>query len=115
MHDLNAFRTNLDAMAERLASRGFLIDTQEFRTLDAERRAALTETERLKAERNKGSAEIAQLRKAGEDTSARQSEVRAIGERIAGLDEVLKAAKKNVDAKSKQAATLAEALGGVSV
>jgi hypothetical protein len=36
-------------------------------------------------------------------------------ERIAGLDEVLKAAKKNVDAKSKQAATLAEALGGVSV
>lgn len=36
-------------------------------------------------------------------------------ERIAALDEVLKAAKKNVDAKNKQAATLAEALGGVSV
>lgn len=36
-------------------------------------------------------------------------------ERIAGLDEVLKAAKKNVDAKNKQADTLAAALGGVSV
>ena len=36
-------------------------------------------------------------------------------ERIAALDEVVKAAKKNVDAKNKQAATLAEALGGVSV
>jgi hypothetical protein len=36
-------------------------------------------------------------------------------ERIAGLDEVVKAAKKNVDAKNKQAATLAEALEGVAV
>jgi hypothetical protein len=36
-------------------------------------------------------------------------------ERIAALDEVVKAAKKNVDAKNKQAATLAEALEGVSV
>lgn len=36
-------------------------------------------------------------------------------ERIAALDDVVKAAKKNVDAKNKQAATLAEALEGVSV
>lgn len=36
-------------------------------------------------------------------------------ERIAGLDEVLRAAKKNVEAKSKQAQTLADALGGVNV
>lgn len=36
-------------------------------------------------------------------------------ERIAGLDEVLAAAKKNVNAKAKQADTLAAALGGVSV
>lgn len=36
-------------------------------------------------------------------------------ERIAALDEVVKAAKKNVDAKNKQADQLAEALGGVSV
>lgn len=36
-------------------------------------------------------------------------------ERIAGLDEVLAAAKKNVSAKNKQAETLANALGGVNV
>lgn len=90
MHDLAAFRTNLDAMADRLASRGFSLDKEEFRTLDAERRAALTEAEQLKADRNKASAEIAQLRKGGQDTSARQAEVRAIGERISGLDERVK-------------------------
>lgn len=36
-------------------------------------------------------------------------------ERIAALPEVLKAAQKNVDAKAKQASSLAEALGGMSV
>jgi seryl-tRNA synthetase len=90
MHDLTAFRTNLDAIADRLASRGFVLDKDEFRALDAERRAALTEAEQLKADRNRASAEIAKLRKAGEDTSARQAEVRSIGERIAGLDERVK-------------------------
>ena len=36
-------------------------------------------------------------------------------ERIAALDEVVKAAKKNVDAKNKQAASLAEALEGAAL
>lgn len=36
-------------------------------------------------------------------------------ERIASLEEVVKAAKKAVDAKQKQAASLAEALGAVNV
>lgn len=44
-----------------------------------------------------------------------EDKVTAEVERIAALDEVVKAAKKNVDAKNKQAATLAEALQGVAV
>lgn len=44
-----------------------------------------------------------------------EEKVTAEIERIAALDEVVKAAKKNVDAKNKQASTLAEALQGVSV
>jgi seryl-tRNA synthetase len=87
MHDLNSFRSNLEAVAARLAARGFSFDIGEFRALDQERRAALTEAEGLKARRNAASQEIAKLRKAGEDTAARQTEVREIGERIASLDE----------------------------
>src|SRR3954454_14613787 len=87
MHDLSAFRNNLDAMAGRLASRGFTLDVEEFRTLDAERRTAISETERLKASRNQASQEIAAARKAGEDTSSRQAEVRQIGDQITGLDD----------------------------
>ena len=90
MHDFGSFRSNLEAVAARLASRGFPFNIEEFRSLDVERRSALTEAESLKAERNTASQEIAKLRKAGEDTSARQAEVRAIGERIAALDERVK-------------------------
>ena len=86
MLDLSYFRANLDAVAARLADRGFVLDVEAFRSLDAERRAALTEAEMLKARRNAESAEIAKKKKAGEDTAAAQAAVREIGERIAELD-----------------------------
>jgi seryl-tRNA synthetase len=54
--------------------------------LDAERRAALVETEGLKARRNAESAEIGKLRKQGVDTGERQQQVREMGERITALD-----------------------------
>ena len=90
MHDLSYFRANLDFISEKLATRGYTLKLDEFRTLDAERRAALTEAEQLKAQRNSESMEIAKLRKAGADTAEQQLKVRAIGDRIAALDETAK-------------------------
>lgn len=87
MHDLNFFRSNLDTIATRLAARGFTLNVDEFRALDAGRRAVLTEAEQLKALRNSESGEIAKLRKQGADTAERQQKVREIGERIAALDQ----------------------------
>ena len=86
MLDLNWFRNNLDAAAERLATRPYFIDKEQFRVLDAERRAAVTESEQLKAERNAASMEIGALKKTGVDTSAAQAKVRGMGERMAELD-----------------------------
>src|SRR4051794_27020904 len=85
MHDLAYFRANLDAIAERLTTRGFNLDAAEFRELDTQRRAALTEAENLQAERKKQSEEIGKLKKSGADTSAQQETVRGIGERITTL------------------------------
>ena len=90
MHDLATFRANLDAIAARLADRGFTLDVEDFRQLDARRRAALTEAEQLKAQRNFESQEIGKLKKAGQDTAGLQAKVRAIGDRIAALDEQVK-------------------------
>lgn len=90
MHELSYFRGNLDAIAARLATRGYELDVASFRALDQERRAALTESEGLKAQRNAESAEIAKLRKAGEDTTEHQAKVRAIGDRIKELEDKAK-------------------------
>ena len=72
MYDLSFFRQNLDAIATRLADRGFTLDVEAFRQLDAERRAALTESEQLKALRKSESQEIGKLIKAGQDAAERQ-------------------------------------------
>jgi len=90
MHDLSFFRANLDAIAERLSTRGFALDVAQFRELDAQRRAAVKQSEDLKAQRNSASAEISQLKKQGVDTSEQQHKQRAMGDQIAALDEKVK-------------------------
>jgi seryl-tRNA synthetase len=90
MHDLSLFRANLDSIAQRLATRGFQLNTEDFRSLDTERRAAITESEQLKAQKNTESGEIAKLRKQGLDAEDRQQKVRSMGERISALDEKVK-------------------------
>lgn len=87
MHDLNFFRRDLDKIRDRLLTRGFVLDVEEFKRLDTQRRQYVTETEQLKAERNQATVEIGKLRKGGEDTTERQQQVRAIGDRISQLDE----------------------------
>jgi seryl-tRNA synthetase len=86
MYELSYFRNNLDAIAARLADRGFAVDVESFRKLDTERRAAVSETEALKAQKNTESMEIGKLKKAGQDTADRQERVRELDELISKLD-----------------------------
>src|SRR5260370_42611312 len=90
MYDFSFFRANLDAIAERLAARGFVLDTAQFRQLDVERRQAITESEQLKERKNARSNEIGKLKREGVDTPAVQQQVRAMGERIAELGQKAK-------------------------
>jgi seryl-tRNA synthetase len=87
MHDLNFFRSHLDEMRQRLASRGFTLDTDAFQDLDKRRRQCLTESEQLKAERNQATVEIGKLRKEGVDTTEKQQAVRAMADRMDELDQ----------------------------
>jgi len=86
VYDLSYFRNNLDTIARRLADRGFQVDVEAFRKLDAERRGALAESEKLKAQRNAESQEIGKLKKSGADTAALQQQVREMGELVTKLD-----------------------------
>jgi seryl-tRNA synthetase len=85
MHDMGTFRANLDAIAERLSTRGFALPVEQFRDLDALRRAAITESEQQLAERNQISREVGRLRKEGSDSSVLQERSRVLGENIAAL------------------------------
>jgi seryl-tRNA synthetase len=90
MHDFSTFRNNLDAIAIRLADRGFTLDVEAFRKLDTERRAAVTQSEQLKAKIKAESQEIGKLKRAGEDTSARQAATRELDGQAAAFDEQAK-------------------------
>jgi seryl-tRNA synthetase len=92
VYDLSFFRNNLDAIAKRLADRGFTLDVEAFRKLDADRRAALAESEQLKARRNAESQEIGKLKKAGQDTADLQQKVRDMADRMAALEQAAEAA-----------------------
>jgi len=92
VYDLSFFRNNLDAIAKRLADRGFTLDVEAFRKLDAERRAALAESEQLKARRNAESQEIGKLKKAGQDTAELQQKVRDMADRMTALEQTAEAA-----------------------
>jgi len=86
MHDLTFFRSHLDDMRQRLATRNFTLDVEAFQDLDKRRRQVVTESEQLKAERNQATMEIGKLRKEGVDTAEKQQAVRAMGERMSELD-----------------------------
>jgi len=86
MHDLNYFRNHLDAVLDRLATRGFSIDRGQFRQLDHDRRAAMTESQTLAAQINAESKEIGKLRQAGADTAPQQEKVKQLKQRVAELE-----------------------------
>jgi seryl-tRNA synthetase len=71
MMDLNFVRANLELVEERLRARGMdpAALLGNFRELDVERRARITQAESLQAQRNKLSQEVARSRKAGADAT----------------------------------------------
>lgn len=93
MLDALLLRHDTDAVAAKLASRGFTLDIQEFARLDDERRRIISEAETLKAERNKVSEEVAKLKRAKQPADhliARQQEV-------GGKLKALEAAEKDAE------------------
>jgi seryl-tRNA synthetase len=71
MLDLNFVRANLELVEEKLRARGLdpALLLGDFRELDRERRARITQSESLQAQRNKLSQEVARSRKAGVDAA----------------------------------------------
>ncbi|MGK0673354.1 MAG: serine--tRNA ligase [Halothiobacillaceae bacterium] len=82
MLDPRLLRSDLPAVAAGLARRGFTLDTAALERLEAERKAAQIEVERLLAERNARSKAIGQAKARGEDVQPLLDEVASLGERL---------------------------------
>nr|WP_315592558.1 serine--tRNA ligase [uncultured Cupriavidus sp.] len=82
MLDIQLFRKDIDAVAQRLATRGFQLDVATFQGLEAERKQLQTQTEELQARRNTLSKQIGMLKGKGEDASAPMAEVAGIGDTL---------------------------------
>ena len=88
MLDVKFVRDNLELVKQRLATRGLTNVLDDFERLDAERRAKITEADRLKADRNRLSQEIGQLMRVGEREKAEalKAQVKDLPDQIKHLD-----------------------------
>jgi seryl-tRNA synthetase len=88
MLELAFVRNNLPLVEEKLRQRGMDPSTvlKDFRTVDHERRAAITETETMKARRTKLIEEFQRLRGEKQDTAANLQEQKQLKEKIAGAE-----------------------------
>ncbi len=89
MLDIQLLRKDLAGVAVRLRDRGYVLDTEKFNRVEADRKAIQTRTQELQARRNALSREIGAAKSRGEDTSAPMAEVGAIGDELNALERQL--------------------------
>ncbi|CNI48039.1 serine--tRNA ligase [Yersinia mollaretii] len=82
MLDPNMLRNELDAVAEKLARRGFKLDVDMLRQQEERRKVLQVETESLQAERNARSKLIGAAKARGEDIEPLRLEVNVLGEKL---------------------------------
>src|SRR5471030_2457094 len=75
MLDSKLLRSNLQDVADRLASRGFVLDVARIEALEEQRKTVQTRTEALQAERNARSKSIGQAKQRGEDIAPLMADV----------------------------------------
>ncbi|APX93762.1 serine--tRNA ligase [Halomonas sp. 1513] len=82
MLDPKLLRGDLEQVAQRLATRGFTLDTARLEALESRRREIQTETETLQNERNTRSKAIGKAKASGEDIQPLLDEVSDLGDRL---------------------------------
>jgi seryl-tRNA synthetase len=97
MLDPKRFRTELDELAARLASRNFTLDVEQIRRLEARRKALQVDTEALQNDRNRQAKEIGQAKRDGRDVAALLAAGEDLGERLTALQQELSAVQEALE------------------
>ncbi len=98
MLDTQTLRNDLAAVAARLATRGFVLDTEKFAQLEGERKQIQIRTQELQARRNSSSKLIGHAKAKGEDTSAIMAEVANLGDELKQLEAKLEQVQYELNA-----------------
>ncbi|QOD81361.1 serine--tRNA ligase [Chromobacterium haemolyticum] len=98
MLDINLLRNDIEAVAARLAGRGYTLDTAAFNQLESERKSLQTRMQELQAKRNASSKQIGVAKGKGEDVSAILAEVATLGDELKAAEQGFDAVQKQLDA-----------------
>ena len=89
MLDIQLLRSQIDVVADRLASRGLQLDSAAFQALEDERKQLQTRTQELQARRNALSKQIGMLKGKGEDVAPVMAEVAQLGDELKACEQAL--------------------------
>ena len=89
MLDVKLLRQQPEDLAQRLKVKNYVLDVEEFISLEAERKATQMETERLQSERNARSKRIGAAKSRGEDIAPLLADVGDLGVRLNAAKERL--------------------------
>ncbi|WP_395684474.1 serine--tRNA ligase [Dokdonella sp.] len=89
MLDPALLRGHLADTAQRLATRGYTLDTAALEAIESERKRVQTETQELQNLRNTRSKAIGMAKAKGEDTAALMAEVAGIGDQLKANEQAL--------------------------
>ena len=98
MLDIQLLRTDLDAVARRLADRPYVLDQTAFRAIEEERKRLQTRTQELQAQRNALAKQIGQAKAKGGDVAALMVESSAANAELEGLEKALEGAQAKLAA-----------------
>ncbi|MEC4767795.1 serine--tRNA ligase [Halomonas sp. CUBES01] len=97
MLDPKLLRGDLDALAQQLARRGFVLDKEGLQAIESRRRELQTQTEQLQNERNQRSKAIGKAKASGEDIQPLLDEVSDLGDRLDAAKQQLAEAQAEWD------------------
>lgn len=96
MLDIQLLRTQLDSVAERLATRKFTLDTAALQALEQERKFIQTKTQELQSRRNSLAKQIGAAKGRGEDPAPLMAEVGTLGDDLKNCETVLETVQHNL-------------------
>ena len=97
MLDIQLLRNDATGIAQRLATRGFVLDTARLEQLEHTRKTIQVRTQELQAKRNATSKQIGQAKAKGEDVSAIMAAVATLGDELKHLETQLEQVQQELN------------------